>query len=59
MTSESNKSGNKGEVYSSNNKNEGSYIETSNILEEKLSDMSFTLNFKEIIHSMDEKNEIE
>lgn len=28
-------------------------------MEEKLSDTSFTLNFKEIIGSMDDKNELE
>ena len=47
------------EAYSSTHKGEHSAIETSNIMEEKLSDTSFTLNFKEIIGSMDEKNEIE
>ena len=44
--------------YNSNNKNDQSGgIETSNILEiEKLSDnLSFTLNFKDIIGSIEEK----
>ena len=36
-----------------------SAIETSNIVDEKMSsDMSFTLNFNEIIGSIDEKHEI-
>ena len=38
------------------NKNDQSVIETS---EEKLSDMSVSLNFKEIIRSIDEKTELE
>lgn len=43
------------DAYISTQKNEQSGIETSNIIEEKLSDMSFSLNFKDIIGSIEEK----
>jgi len=46
------------EDYNSNTKIEQSAIETSNIMEEKMSDLSFSMNFNEIIGNIDEKNEI-
>jgi hypothetical protein len=33
-------------------------METSNIIDEKMSDMSFSLNFNEIIGKIDEKSEV-
>lgn len=46
------------EAYNSNAKINSSAIEASNIIDEKMSDMSFSLNFNEIIGSMDEKSEM-
>ena len=44
-------------AYNSNNKNDHSGIEASNIIDEKSSEMSF-LNINEIIGSFDDKTEI-
>lgn len=46
------------EAYNSNTKIDQSGMETSNIIDEKISDMSFSQNLNEIIGSLDEKNEI-
>jgi hypothetical protein len=46
------------EAYNSTAKINSSAIEASNIIDEKMSDMSFSLNFNEIIGSMDEKSEM-
>jgi hypothetical protein len=46
------------EAYNSTAKVNSSAIEASNIIDEKMSDMSFSLNFNEIIGSMDEKSEM-
>jgi len=45
-------------AYNSYNQINHSGIETSHIVDEKLSDMSFSINMNEIIGSFDEKNEI-
>ncbi|CDW81575.1 UNKNOWN [Stylonychia lemnae] len=45
------------EAYNSNNKIDHSQMETSNIIDEKISDMSFSQNLNEIIGSLDEKSE--
>lgn len=47
------------ETYNSNNKNDHSAIETSNILDEKFSDLSFSSNFKDIIGSIDDKYDVD
>ncbi len=48
------------EAYNSNNKNDHSAIETSNIImDEKFSDLSFTSNFKDIIGSIDDKYDVD
>lgn len=46
------------DAYNSNNKINHSAIETSNIIDEKMSDMSFSYNLNEIIGSIDDKNEM-
>jgi hypothetical protein len=48
------------EAYNSNNKNDQSAIETSNIImDEKFSDLSFSSNFKDIIGSIDDKYDVD
>lgn len=47
------------DAYNSTNKIDHSGIETSNIIDEKMSDMSFSQNLHEIIGSLDEKSEID
>lgn len=46
-------------AYNSNTKiNDNSAIEASNIMDEKISDISFSYNLNEIIGSLDEKSEL-
>lgn len=45
-------------AYNSNTKIDNSGIETSHIIDEKMSDMSFSYNLNEIIGSMDDKTEL-
>ena len=49
------------DAYNSNNKivdQSAGMIETSNIIDEKMSDLSFSQNLNEIIGSLDEKSEM-
>lgn len=46
------------DAYHSSKKIDHSGLETSNIIDEKMSDMSFSYNLNEIIGSMDDKSEL-